>query len=156
MAAQLSYIEINTREDPWFRFHVTRNLFAMEWYKILLIVLGSIVGLYVFFLLVVAFEYPQRQSVFLLNKAKFENIVSSCSEIPVAPVFMETSDSWILGRKGSSIYSGDVGTVKGRTLMVVLIMSEYSRGICFLLTAKHSEKKTNTLKFYGRINQPES
>jgi formate-dependent nitrite reductase membrane component NrfD len=34
---------------------------TMQWYKILAIVIGSFLGVYIGFLLLVAFEYPQRQ-----------------------------------------------------------------------------------------------
>jgi formate-dependent nitrite reductase membrane component NrfD len=33
----------------------------MQWYKILAIVIGSFLGVYIGFLLLVALEYPQRQ-----------------------------------------------------------------------------------------------
>lgn len=45
--------------------HKIANLSAitktMQWYKILALVIGSLIGIYVLFLLLVALEYPQRQ-----------------------------------------------------------------------------------------------
>lgn len=61
----------------------------MQWYEILSMVIGGLLGLYICFLLVISLEYPQRQYTLPLIKANVQNIVPSWSEVPLVAVSME-------------------------------------------------------------------